>query len=131
MRQPKQPIEHYLDHRLFYDCAGWAAPKPAAELGADWVRYGMQEVALSQVVFATDYPQAVRDDQEVADYVAAVRTLGANSRAMLDGVNAEKLIPDLRAVTLDPQIGQPFQGVEIRAEPFRGLHQNVPRRQRR
>ena len=96
-RQPKQPIEHYLDHRLFYDCAGWAAPKPAAELGADWVRYGMQEVALSQVVFATDYPQAVRDDQEVADYVAAVRTLGANSRAMLDGVNAEKLIPDLRA----------------------------------
>ena len=57
----------------------------------------MQEVAFSQVVFATDYPQAVRDDQEVADYVAAVRTLGANCRAMLEGVNAEKLIPDLRA----------------------------------
>ena len=68
-RRPQQPFEHYLDHRLFYDCAGWAAPDPAAELGADWVRYGMQEVALSQVVFATDYPQAVRDDREVADYV--------------------------------------------------------------
>jgi predicted TIM-barrel fold metal-dependent hydrolase len=96
-RKPKQPIEHYLDHRLFYDCAGWAAPTPAAELGADWVRYGMQEVAFSQVVFATDYPQAVRDDQEVAGYVAAVRELGPNSRAMLEGANAEKLIPDLRA----------------------------------
>jgi predicted TIM-barrel fold metal-dependent hydrolase len=95
-RQPQQPFEHYLDHRLFYDCAGWAAPTPAAELGADWVRYGMQEVAFSQVVFATDYPQAVRDDDEVAAYVEAVRALGPNCRAMLEGANAEKLIPNLR-----------------------------------
>jgi uncharacterized protein len=96
-RQPKQPIEHYLDERLFYDCAGWAAPDPAAELGAHWVQFGMQEVAFSQVVFATDYPQAVRDDGEVAAYVDAVRGLGPNCRAMLEGANAEKLIPDLRA----------------------------------
>jgi len=95
-RRPQQPFEHYLDHRLFYDCAGWAAPVPAAELGADWVRCGMQEVAFSQVVFATDYPQAVRDDVEVAAYVDAVRALGPNCRAMLEGANAEKLIPDLR-----------------------------------
>jgi predicted TIM-barrel fold metal-dependent hydrolase len=93
-RRPQQPFEHYLDHRLFYDCAGWAAPIPAAELGADWVRYGMQEVAFSQVVFATDYPQAVRDDGEVAAYVDAVRALGPNCRAMLEGANVAKLIPD-------------------------------------
>jgi predicted TIM-barrel fold metal-dependent hydrolase len=95
-RRPRQPFEHYLDHRLFYDCAGWAAPVPAAELGADWVRLGMQEVAFSQVVFATDYPQAVRDDGEVKAYVEAVRALGPNCRAMLAGANAEKLIPNLR-----------------------------------
>ena len=47
-------------------------------------------------VFATDYPQAVRDPDEVASYVAAVRALGPNARAMVDGLAAEALIPDLR-----------------------------------
>ena len=94
-RRPRQPFEHYLDQRLYYDCAGWAAPVGAAELGADWVRYGMQEVASSQVVFATDYPQAVRDDHEVAAYVDAVQGLGANCRALVEGANAEALIPDI------------------------------------
>ena len=61
----------------------------------EWVRFGLQEVALSQTVFATDYPQAVRDPEEVADYVAAVRALGPNARAMVDGVFAERLMPDL------------------------------------
>jgi predicted TIM-barrel fold metal-dependent hydrolase len=95
-RRPREPFDHYMDHRLFYDCAGWAGPDHAAEWGAEWVRIGLDEVALSQVVFATDYPQAVRDDAEVAAYVDAVRALGPNARAMLDGVNAEKLIPNLR-----------------------------------
>jgi predicted TIM-barrel fold metal-dependent hydrolase len=95
-RRPKLPFNHYLEHRLFYDCAGWAGPDHAGEWGAEWVRFGLQEVALSQTVFATDYPQAVRDPQEVADYVTAVRALGPNARAMVDGLNAEKLIPDLK-----------------------------------
>ena len=47
-------------------------------------------------MFATDYPQAVRDDGEVKAYVDAVRALGPNARAMLEGANAEKLIPDLK-----------------------------------
>ena len=36
-RQPRQPFDHYLDHRLYYDIAGWAGPDHAAEWGADWV----------------------------------------------------------------------------------------------
>ena len=32
----------------------------------------------------------------VADYVAGVRALGPNDRAMLEGLNVEKLIPDAR-----------------------------------
>jgi predicted TIM-barrel fold metal-dependent hydrolase len=96
-RRPARSFDHYLEQRLFYDCAGWAGPDHAGEWGADWVRFGLQEVALSQTVFATDYPQAVRDDAEAASYVAGIRALGANARAMLDGANAEKLIPDLAA----------------------------------
>ena len=95
-RQPKLPFDHYLENRLYYDCAGWAGPDHAGDWGAEWVRFGLQEVALSQTVFATDYPQAVRDPQEVAEYVAAVRALGPNARALVDGLNAEKLIPDLK-----------------------------------
>jgi predicted TIM-barrel fold metal-dependent hydrolase len=95
-RRPKQPLDHYLERRLFYDCAGWAGPDHAAEWGSEWVRFGLQEVALSQTVFATDYPQAVRDADEVAGYVAAVRALGPDARAMVDGVSAERLIPDVK-----------------------------------
>ena len=96
-RQPAKAFDHYMEQRLYYDCAGWAGPDHAGAWGTEWVRHGMTEVALSQLVFATDYPQAVRDDQEVADYVAGVRALDPNARAMLEGLNAEKLIPDLRA----------------------------------
>lgn len=107
-RGPREPFTHYLDHRLYYDCAGWAGPDPAAELGAHWVRCGMDEVAFSQVVFATDYPQAVREASEVAAYVQAVRSLSPNCRAMLEGVNAERLIPDLKErLARRPECSQP------------------------
>src|ERR1700720_592579 len=95
-RRPPKPFDHYLEQRLYYDCAGWAGPDHAGAWGAEWVRFGMSEVALPQVVFATDYPQAVRVDSEVADYVADLRALGPNERAMLEGLNAEKLIPNAR-----------------------------------
>jgi predicted TIM-barrel fold metal-dependent hydrolase len=94
-RRPAKPFDHYLDHRLYYDIAGWAGPDHAAEWGADWVRFGIEELAFSQLVFATDYPQAVREAGEVAAYTDAVRGLGANGRALVAGANAEKLIPDL------------------------------------
>jgi predicted TIM-barrel fold metal-dependent hydrolase len=94
-RQPEKPFNHYLNHRLFYDCAGWAGPDHAAERGAAWVRTGLAELPMSQVVFATDYPQAVGDDDEVIAYMDAIRALGAEARAVLNGANAGKLIPDL------------------------------------
>jgi predicted TIM-barrel fold metal-dependent hydrolase len=96
-RRPSKAFDYYLEQRLYYDCAGWAGPDHAGAWGAEWVRFGMNEVALPQIVFATDYPQAVRVDQEVKDYVDCVRALGPNERAMLEGMNAEKLIPDLKA----------------------------------
>ncbi len=95
-RRPRAPLDNYLDQRLFYDCAGWAGPDHAAEWGAEWIGFGLREVPPSQVVFATDYPQAVREDTEVSEYVAAVRALGPDARAVLEGSSVEKLIPDLR-----------------------------------
>jgi hypothetical protein len=56
----------------------------------------LTELPGSQCVFATDYPQGVRDDGEVAAYVEAVRTLGQQARTMLEGAAVEALIPDLR-----------------------------------
>jgi predicted TIM-barrel fold metal-dependent hydrolase len=94
-RRPREAFDHYLDHRLFYDIAGWAGPDHAAEWGADWVRFGFEELAFSQLVYASDYPQAVREPGEVAAYTEAVRTIGGNGRAITNGANAEKLIPDL------------------------------------
>jgi len=46
-------------------------------------------------VFATDYPQAVRDDDEVVAYVDAIRALGTAGRTALAGANAGRLIPRL------------------------------------
>ena len=78
-RQPRKPFDHYLRNRLFYDCAGWSGPDYAAERGAEWVRIGMAELPVSQLVFATDYPQAVRDDDEIVAYVKAVGGLGSEA----------------------------------------------------
>jgi predicted TIM-barrel fold metal-dependent hydrolase len=94
-RQPQMRFDYYLYHRLFYDCCGWSSTDRAAEQGAQWVRTGLTELPTSQLVFATDYPQAVEDDDEVVAYVNAVRALGTQARSVLDGANAEKLIPNL------------------------------------
>jgi predicted TIM-barrel fold metal-dependent hydrolase len=95
-RQPRQPFEHYLEQRLFYDCCGWSSFDSAARNGAEWVRTGLSELPKSQCVFATDYPQGVRDDAEVAAYVEALRALGPDAQRVVNGANVEKLIPDLR-----------------------------------
>ena len=59
------------------------------------MRVGLAELPTAQVVFGTDYPQAVRDNDEVVAYVKAVSTLGSESQAVLNGASALKLIPNL------------------------------------
>jgi hypothetical protein len=94
-RQPRRAFEHYLQERLLYDCAGWSGREHAAEHGTQWVRTGLAELPASQCVFGTDYPQAVRDDDEVSDYVHAVSNLGPEARGILGAANASKLITNL------------------------------------
>jgi predicted TIM-barrel fold metal-dependent hydrolase len=95
-RTPRESFDHYLQDRLFYDCAGWSGPDQAAERGSEWVRAGLAELPPTQVVFATDYPQSVRQVDEIVAYVKAVGGLGSGARKILDGANAEKLIPNLK-----------------------------------
>lgn len=94
-REPKADFNSYVRQRLMYDCAGWAGPTHSAERGAEWTRFGLMEVPLSQIVFATDYPQAIRDDDEVRDYVRAIRALGPAGEEILSGRSAAKLLPRL------------------------------------
>ena len=94
-RQPKLPFDHYLHRRLFYDCCGWSSYDNAAKEGSAWVQAGLTELPAARTVFATDYPQGVQDDDEVAAYVTAVRALGGDAVSVLEGATAEKLIPDL------------------------------------
>jgi len=56
----------------------------------------MAELPVSQLVFATDYPQAVRDTDEVLASVDAVPRPRRRARTVLNGGNAEELIPNLR-----------------------------------
>jgi len=95
-RQPREPFDYYLCQRLFYDCAGWSGHGHAAKHGSEWVRLGLAELPIAQTVFATDYPQAAQDSQELADYVAAIRAIGNDARTILDGTNAQRLISNLR-----------------------------------
>jgi hypothetical protein len=74
--------------------AGQAPIKPPSE-APNWCAPGLAELPPAQVVFATDYPQAVRHVDEVVAYVKAVGGLGSGARKILDGANAEKLIPNL------------------------------------
>ena len=97
--EPANGIDHYLNQRLMYDCAGWAGPTNSAEWGEHWVRFGLLEVPTSRIVFATDYPQAIRDADEVRSYVEAVRAIGPEGEEILSGRSAAKLIPRLAAAT--------------------------------
>jgi predicted TIM-barrel fold metal-dependent hydrolase len=94
-RRPREPFDHYLQHRLFFDCCGWSGPDHAAARGTEWMRMGLSELPAKQLVFATDYPLAVHEDDEVASYVNAIRTLGQDARTVLEGANVERLIPNL------------------------------------
>jgi predicted TIM-barrel fold metal-dependent hydrolase len=93
-RAPRLDYDHYINHRLFYDNAGWVSPLDTARQAVEWTEFGMKEVSLSQIVFATDYPQAIRTDEDCMAYVEAMRFFGRAGETILSG-NATKLIPNL------------------------------------
>jgi predicted TIM-barrel fold metal-dependent hydrolase len=96
-RTPRRPFDHYLEERLVFDCCGWSSGDRAAAEGSLWVQAGLAELPNSPIVFATDYPQGVQDDEQVAAYVDAVGGLGDRANSMLAGADAIRLICDLNS----------------------------------
>ncbi len=93
-RRPAHDITWYMENRMMFDTAGWSGPTDTARRALHWIKHGLMDIPSSRLVFATDYPQAVRDNAAIRDYIAGVRTLGEDGEAILSG-NVARLIPRL------------------------------------
>jgi predicted TIM-barrel fold metal-dependent hydrolase len=71
-------IDHYIRHNLVFDTGGFAG-------GMGAIKAGLCEIPASRMVFATDYPQEIRQREAVRDFVADLRALGADGERILSG----------------------------------------------
>src|SRR5262249_21212712 len=83
-KKPKRDFDHYLQHNMLFDTAGFCGA-----MGA--VRGALIEIPASRIVFATDYPQEIRERAAVHDFVTELRALGKAGAAILSG-NVDKLL---------------------------------------
>src|SRR5262249_57885216 len=81
-KKPKQDFDHYLRNNMVFDTAGFCGA-----LGA--VKGALIEIPGARIVFATDYPQEIRERGAVRDFVKELRTLGKDGEAILSG-NVDK-----------------------------------------
>ena len=82
----KQEFDHYIRNNFVFDTAGFCGA-----MGA--VKSALIEIPASRIVFATDYPQEIRDRSAVADFVKELRALGKDGEAILSG-NVGKLLKE-------------------------------------
>jgi len=80
----KHDFDHYIRNRIIFDTAGFAGDIRS-------VKTGLVEILASQIVFATDYPQEIRQREIVRDFVRDIRALGADGERILSG-NVGKLL---------------------------------------
>lgn len=84
-RLPEQDFDYYLKERLVFDTAGFCGATSS-------VKTSLVELDPSRIVFATDYPQEIRDPEAVRDFVNGIRSIGADGERILSG-NIDLLIP--------------------------------------
>jgi predicted TIM-barrel fold metal-dependent hydrolase len=82
---PEKPLDHYIDERLVFDTAGFCGA-----IGS--INSSLVELPASRVVFATDYPQEIRERAAVKKFVDELRALGPDGEAILGG-NSGLLVP--------------------------------------
>jgi predicted TIM-barrel fold metal-dependent hydrolase len=82
--KPKKGFDHYLRNNMVFDTAGFCGA-----IGA--IKAALIEIPASRIVFATDYPQEIRERQAVGAFVKELRALGGDGEAILAG-NAGKLL---------------------------------------
>ena len=82
----KKEFDYYLHNNFVFDTAGFCGA-----MGA--VKGALIEIPASRIVFATDYPQEIRDRSAVRDFVKELRALGKDGEAILSG-NVGKLLKE-------------------------------------
>jgi predicted TIM-barrel fold metal-dependent hydrolase len=75
---PGRAFDHYLRERIVFDTAGFGG-----DLGS--LKTALVELPASRIVFATDYPQEIRQREAVRDFVNHVRSLGEAGNQILSG----------------------------------------------
>ena len=80
----KKDFDYYLERNMVFDTAGFCGA-----IGA--IKSALIEIPASRIVFATDYPQEIRERAAVRDFVKELRALGKDGEAILSG-NADKLL---------------------------------------
>ena len=85
-RTPQKEFDHYLRNNFVFDTAGFCGA-----IGA--VKGALIEIPASRIVFATDYPQEIRERSAVRDFGKELRALGKDGEAILSG-NVGKLLKE-------------------------------------
>jgi predicted TIM-barrel fold metal-dependent hydrolase len=80
----RRDFDYYLHNNMVFDTAGFCGA-----MGA--VKGALIEIPASRIVFATDYPQEIREREAVCAFVEELRVLGQDGEAILSG-NAGKLL---------------------------------------
>jgi predicted TIM-barrel fold metal-dependent hydrolase len=81
---PKKEFDYYLRNHMVFDTAGFCGA-----IGA--INGALIEIPASRIVFATDYPQEIRERTAVRDFVKQLRALGKDGETILSG-NVGKLL---------------------------------------
>ncbi len=80
----QRDFDYYLQNNMVFDTAGFCGA-----MGA--VKGALIEIPASRIVFATDYPQEIREREAVRTFVEELRALGQDGDEILSG-NAGKLL---------------------------------------
>ena len=89
-RLPEKDFDYYLHKRLVFDTAG-----SGGDMGT--VNTSLVELSPARIVFATDYPQEIRERDKVRQFVDSVRDLGTVGEGILSG-NTGLLVPEKPAL---------------------------------
>jgi predicted TIM-barrel fold metal-dependent hydrolase len=76
--KPKHDLDYYFAHNMAFDTGGFCGA-----IGS--VKTALVELPAERIVFATDYPQEIRDRKVVADFVKDLRALGPVGERILSG----------------------------------------------
>jgi predicted TIM-barrel fold metal-dependent hydrolase len=80
----RKDFDHYLRTNMVFDTAGFCGA-----MGA--IKAALIEIPSSRIVFATDYPQEMRERAAVRDFVRELRALDKDGETILEG-NVDKLL---------------------------------------